>query len=72
MPAVNINRAPVASYVLRVTSRTDAVGFELHEVRTGAKRRFSSVEALAEFLRAFDRGETPRHEESETRKGTDE
>lgn len=43
--------APLASYVLRVTGRPATLRYELHEVRTGARHRFASAEALAAFLR---------------------
>jgi hypothetical protein len=43
--------APLASFVLRVTGRPAILSYELHDLRTGTKRRFTRAEALAAFLR---------------------
>lgn len=42
---------PLASYVLRVTGRPATLRYELHDIRTGERRRFNRAEALAAFLR---------------------
>ncbi len=44
--------APLASFVLRVVGRPATLRYELHDVRTGDKRRFHRAETLAAFLRA--------------------
>jgi hypothetical protein len=43
--------APLASFVLRVTGRPAIVRYELHDLRTGTKRRFTRADSLAAFLR---------------------
>jgi hypothetical protein len=42
---------PLASFVLRVCGRPVTLRYELHNVRTGEKRRFTRADALAAFLR---------------------
>lgn len=42
--------APLASYVLRVVGVPASLRFELHDVRTGARRVFRHPASLAEFL----------------------
>lgn len=42
--------APLASYVLRVKGRTATLVFELHDVRTGQRRRFKQPAELVAFL----------------------
>jgi hypothetical protein len=42
--------APLASYVLRVKGRPATLVFELQDVRTGRRRRFSQAAALVVFL----------------------
>jgi hypothetical protein len=43
--------APLASYVLRVTGRPATLCYELHDVRSGVRVRFSRADALVSFLR---------------------
>jgi hypothetical protein len=43
--------APLASFVLRVIGRPATLRYELHDLRTGERHRFSRSEALAAFLR---------------------
>lgn len=42
--------APLASYVLRVKGRPATLVFELQDVRTGRRRRFTQATALVAFL----------------------
>lgn len=42
---------PLASYVLRVIGKPATLRYELHDVRTGERRRFSRADKLAAFLR---------------------
>jgi hypothetical protein len=42
---------PLASFVLRVSGRAAVLSYELHNVRTGERRRFTRADALAAFLR---------------------
>jgi hypothetical protein len=42
---------PLASYVLRIRGRPAVVRYELHDVRTGARRVFVRVDRLVAFLR---------------------
>ncbi len=46
----NKDAAPLASYVLRVIGRPAVLVYELHDVRTGRRRRFSRAAALMAFL----------------------
>jgi len=41
----------LASFVLRVTGRPAVLHYELHNVRTGERHRFTRVDALTAFLR---------------------
>jgi hypothetical protein len=43
--------APLASFVLRVVGRPATLRYELHDLRTGQRHRFSRSEALVAFLR---------------------
>jgi hypothetical protein len=43
--------APLASFVLRVSGRPVILQYELHNVRTGERHRFTRADALAAFLR---------------------
>lgn len=43
--------APLASFVLRVSGRPVTLHYELHNVRTGERHRFTRADALAAFLR---------------------
>ena len=43
--------APLASFVLRVSGQPATLRYELHNVRTGEKHRFTKADALAAFLR---------------------
>ncbi|MEP7119069.1 MAG: hypothetical protein ABI880_15890 [Acidobacteriota bacterium] len=42
---------PLASYVLRIRGRPAVVRYELHDVRTGARRVFVRFDRLVAFLR---------------------
>lgn len=42
--------APLASYVLRIKGRPATLVFELQDVRTGQRRRFTQATALVAFL----------------------
>lgn len=43
--------APLASFVLRVSGRPATLRYELHNVRTGERHRFTTADVLAAFLR---------------------
>jgi len=45
------SQPPLASFVLRVTGRPATLRYELHDLRTGTRHRFSRADALARFLR---------------------
>lgn len=42
---------PLASYVLRLRGRPAVLRYELHDVRTGARKVFVRVDQLVAFLR---------------------
>lgn len=46
-----LQRAPLASYVLRVVGRPATLRYELHDLRSGDRHRVRTAEALADFLR---------------------
>jgi hypothetical protein len=56
---------PLASYVLRVSGRPAVLRYELHNVRTGERHRFTRADALADFLR--QQGLEPAHVMATTR-----
>jgi len=51
MPDVTQADQPLASYVLRSRGRPAVVRYELHDLRSGARRVFVRVERLVAFLR---------------------
>ncbi len=51
MPDLTPADRPLASYVLRIRGRPAVVRYELHDVRTGARRVFVRVDRLVAFLR---------------------
>jgi hypothetical protein len=42
---------PLASYVLRIRGRPAVVRYEIHDVRTGARRVFVRFDRLVAYLR---------------------
>jgi hypothetical protein len=51
VPKESPSDAPLASFVLRVRGQPARLTFELHNVRTGERRRFTRLASLAAFLR---------------------
>ncbi len=59
MAAANDKEPPLASFVLRVHGRSARLTYELLDVRTGQRKRFSSLNKLAAHLRTL--GLDPNH-----------
>jgi len=51
MPKESPPDAPLASFVLRVRGQPARLAFELHNVRTGERKRFTRLASLTAFLR---------------------
>ncbi len=50
MPKESPPDAPLASFVLRVRGQPARLAFELHNVRTGERKRFTRLASLVAFL----------------------
>jgi hypothetical protein len=53
--------APLASFVLRVRGQPARLTYELHNVRTGERKRFTRLSSLVAFLReqGIEQGDMP-------------
>lgn len=64
MGAASDGETPLASFVLRVRGQRARLRYELMDVRSGERRRFTSLKQLSAHLRAL--GLSPDHLDADT------